>query len=324
MNVLWIKDGKKGHEKQVKVLLDEISKSIDIKIFEENYLIDSFARFIEIFDHATNYFMGGLRSHDLTILKYKKHNIDIVIGAGSNTYTRMLLIKKALKKDYSKNVNAISVLVPSFFQSEFDIICAPKHDSYKLSQKSNVIFFEGSIAEVSDQIPADNIGFMGIGGKNKHFIFNHKKLLQQIEYILSIYSNLQWSIFPSRRTPKEMIKELHALKSQYSNLKLCTNNIDETIKNATIKIVTQDSVNMVFECLSTKGQTYLFNMKYFKKNKIVNLMNGLLENQQVGYIEYSKMADGLNKIKMVNSNKHYEIFAEVEKVAYELIKKISK
>ena len=53
-------------------------------------------------------------------------------------------------------------------------------------------------------------------------------------------------------------------------------------------------------------------------------MNGLLENQQVGYIEYSKMADGLNKIKMVNSNKHYEIFAEVEKVAYELIKKISK
>ena len=32
-------------------------------------------------------------------------------------------------------------------------------------------------------------------------------------------------------------------------------------------------------------------------------MNGLLENQQVGYIEYSKMADGLNK-QMVNSNKH--------------------
>ena len=121
--------------------------------------------------------------------------------------------------------------------------------------------------------------------------------MQQIEYILSIYSNLQWSIFPSRRTPKEMIQKLHALKSQYSNLKLCTNNIDETIKNATIKIVTQDSVNMVFECLSTKGQTYLFNMKYFQKNKIVNLMNGLLENQQVGYIEYSKMADGLNKNK---------------------------
>ena len=71
MNIIWIKDGKKGHEKQVKVLLDEISKSIDIKIFEENYLIGSFDRFIEIFDHATNYFMDGLRSHDLTILKYK-------------------------------------------------------------------------------------------------------------------------------------------------------------------------------------------------------------------------------------------------------------
>ena len=37
MNILWIKDGKKGHEKQVKVLLDEISKNIEIKIFVEDY-----------------------------------------------------------------------------------------------------------------------------------------------------------------------------------------------------------------------------------------------------------------------------------------------
>ena len=35
MNILWIKDGKKGHEKQVKVLLDEISKNIDIKILKK-------------------------------------------------------------------------------------------------------------------------------------------------------------------------------------------------------------------------------------------------------------------------------------------------
>ena len=80
---------------------------------------------------------------------------------------------------------------------------------------------------------------------------------------------------------------------------------------------------MVFECLSTKGDTYLFNMKFFKKNKIVNLMHNLLENKQVGYVEYSKMVDGLHKIKMVNKNKHSEIFAEVEKLSYELIKRIS-
>jgi hypothetical protein len=40
-------------------------------------------------------------------------------------------------------------------------------------------------------------------------------------------------------------------------------------------------------------------------------------------VEYSKMVDGLHKMKMVNKNKHSEIFAEVEKVSFELLKRIS-
>ena len=49
-----------------------------------------------------------------------------------------------------------------------------------------------------------------------------------------------------------------------------------------------------------------------------------LENKQIGYIEYSQMVDGLQKMKMISSNKHYDVFAEVEKVAYQILKKISK
>ena len=41
------------------------------------------------------------------------------------------------------------------------------------------------------------------------------------------------------------------------------------IEKASIKVVTQDSVNMVYESLSTQGQTLIFNMKYIKMNKIV-------------------------------------------------------
>ena len=36
MNILWIKDNNVGHEKQVKVLLDELSKTRDIKIIQIN------------------------------------------------------------------------------------------------------------------------------------------------------------------------------------------------------------------------------------------------------------------------------------------------
>ena len=34
MNILWIKDGKLGHEKQVKALLEELSKEIQINVIE--------------------------------------------------------------------------------------------------------------------------------------------------------------------------------------------------------------------------------------------------------------------------------------------------
>ena len=324
MNILWIKDGKKGHEKQVKVLLDEISKNIEIKIFEEDYFISSSQKCLDVFDHATNYFMAGKENWPhLALLKYKKQDIDIVIGAGSNVYTRMVLIKKALKRDYSKNIKAISVLVPGFFQREFDIICAPSHDNHKLPNKRNIIFYKGSLAQVSDRQPDKELGFIGIGGENKHYIFDQKKILNQIEYVLSIHSNMHWALFTSRRTPKELIQKIKILKNKFSNLELAKNDIDEAIRNSAIKVVTQDSVNMVFECLSTKGDTYLFNMKFFKKNKIVNLMHNLLENKQVGYVEYSKMVDGLHKMKMINRNKYSEIFAEVEKVSFELLKRIS-
>ena len=35
MNILWISDGKKGHEKQVEILLNEISKTENIVIKKE-------------------------------------------------------------------------------------------------------------------------------------------------------------------------------------------------------------------------------------------------------------------------------------------------
>ncbi|MDA9248264.1 hypothetical protein N9P52_03865 [Gammaproteobacteria bacterium] len=52
MNILWIKDGKLGHEKQVKVLLDELSKTIDIKVYEEEYVIGPLQRYSEILTYA--------------------------------------------------------------------------------------------------------------------------------------------------------------------------------------------------------------------------------------------------------------------------------
>lgn len=325
MNILWIKDGKKGHEKQVSVLLEELNKTIEISVHEERitisklkkafFLIDYISSKLESF-FTTNYsLISGLTNNQRK--KFEEKKFDIVIGAGSGPHIQLLKYK------HEFNTKIISVLTPSFFKERYDLICSPAHDNNKFRNKDNVIFFNGSLARVSDENPVESIGFIGIGGKNKHFVFNQKKLCQQIEYAVSLYPNIDWKIFPSRRTPKYMLNVLNSLTLKYNNIRICKKDIDETIKNASIKIVTQDSINMVFECLSTKGETYLFNMKYFRKNKIVNLMKSLLENQQIGYIENSQIVDGLHKIKMIRGNKNYEVFAEVEKVAYQVLKRLS-
>jgi len=321
MNILWIKDGKLGHEKQVQALLEELSRTIDIKIYEENYHISSLKRFFDIFHHSTSYVFKKYDS--CKILKsYNQNDVHLVVGAGSNIHIRILLLKKALKDIYNKDIIAISILTPSLFKNEFDFICAPKHDEIKLSNYKNIVFFEGSIAKVSTQEPDDDIGLIGLGGTNKHFVFNEDDLIKQIEYILSLYPNKDWYLFSSRRTTELMISKINILSNSYSNLITTHQSFDEIIRRASIKFITQDSMNMVYESLSSKGQTLVFNMKYKNENKITKQIKKLLENKQIGYIENISMSDGLKKIKIQPQNPHYEVFAEVEKLSFKLADKL--
>ena len=110
----------------------------------------------------------------------------------------------------------------------------------------------------------------------------------------------------------------------YSNLVTTHQSFDEIIKRASIKFITQDSMNMVYESLSTKGQTFIFNMNHKNENKITKQIKKLLENKQIGYIENVSMSDGLKKIKTRPQNPHYEVFAEVEKISFQLIDKLRK
>ena len=126
--------------------------------------------------------------------------------------------------------------------------------------------------------------------------------------------------------PEELLKEfldrVHKLNKKIKKNKEVKINFDEIIKHASIKFITQDSMNMVYESLSTKGQTFVFNMKYKNENKITKQIKKLIENKQIGYIENIAMSDGLKKIKIQPQNPHYEVFAEVEKLSFQLAGKL--
>ena len=54
--------------------------------------------------------------------------------------------------------------------------------------------------------------------------------------------------------------------------------LDDYLLKAKLKFVTPDSVNMIFESLSSSGETYLFDMHYSKENKITRLIDEVKSN----------------------------------------------
>jgi len=302
MNVLWIKDNNIGHEKQVKVLLDELLKNHDLDI-EERSVKGSFpfCRYIN---------------------KVNKNYYDIIIGAGHKTYPFLL----NLKKNQKKQTKSIAILTPTFKKSNFDIICAPFHDKYKFNNLTNVIFFEGSLAKVSQDEPDQKIIMIALGGKNKHYEFEENHILSQIEYFLSLHPNKKCYIFNSRRTPTSMNTKIESLVNKNKAAIFChfqsqDKSFQEILHKSASRLITRDSVNMIYESLSCKGNTYLIDMKNNKdKNKVVKTVNELISSRKIGYVDCDQMIEGISKIKLNKQNVYNETYAEVEKVAYQINK----
>ena len=305
MNVLWIKDGNIGHEKQVRVLLDQLLKNKQLNIIERT-IRGIFPFFTYINDVEENYY-------------------DLIIGAGNKTYPLLLDTKK-----YQKNITkTVAVLTPSFKKDKFDIICAPYHDEHKLKDINNVIYFKGSLASVSLSEPEEKTILIAIGGKNKHYHFDQKHIISQIKYFISLHPDKDCYIYNSRRTPTKMNDEILSLKNNKNNIYFIdyknqqSSSFEHILHKASSKLITRDSMNMVFESLSCRGKTYLIDMRVKnKKSKVLNVINNLIKHNEVGSIEFDNPIDGISTMKLKTQNIYNDVFAEVEKVEYKLKKLI--
>ena len=244
----------------------------------------------------------------------------------SKAIQNFLKCKLNLKKNQKKLTKNIAILTPTFKKSNFDIICAPFHDKSKFNNLNNVIFFEGSLAKVSQDEPDQNIIMVALGGKNKHYEFEDNHILSQIEYFLSLHPNKKCYIFNSRRTPASMNSKIESLVDKNKTAIFCHfRNQDESFEKilhkSASRLITRDSVNMIYESLSCKGNTYLIDMKNNKdKNKVVKTINELISSRKIGYVDCDEMIEGISKMKLNKQNVYNETYAEVEKVAYQLNK----
>ena len=304
MKICWFKDSKIGHEKQVHAILDNLALTQDLLI-EEIYISNPV--WLELFLY-------------LLKIKPKQDSIpDIIIGAGSKTTIPMLRYKIESK------TKVISVMKPQFFESKFDLIVAPRHD-YKVVP-DNVFTYFGSIAKVNINPELENIGLIVIGGVNKHYNFDDDYLISQINFVISLFPNISWIVFNSRRTPNsfnERIKQ-HTSIGKFIDVNENFEPLNDYLLKAKFKFVTPDSVNMIFESLSSSGETYLFDMHSPRENKITKLIDEVKSNKYAGFLEEKYLENSEVKIMSLKKpNTHHETLREVEKVVYEIEKGFKK
>ena len=255
MNVYWFQDLKTGHLKQVQALLDQLKKEIELSITPINYS-----------NHE------GFS--DMLANENQLDGPSILIGAGHDVYSKILQAKKYLKKYTSKDIFSIAVLRPSYKLNSFDLIIAPEHDFRRRRLPKNVIPFQGSLAAISHNPVDENKVIIAIGGPSKHYKFDEGILLKQLHYILSVHPKHEFKIYNSRRTPDALNLKLIGGMNNYPNVQFIDLNSAESdtfqdnLNKSSLKFVTPDSSNLVFEALSAKGQTYLIQIESPKYRRI--------------------------------------------------------
>ena len=320
MHIYWFKDSITGHLKQVDALLNQLKQEL---IFSLTSIDCS----------KTETTLKGFKSI-FSKLAETDQSI-ILIGAGHKVYSRILKSQKYLKKNYGKHVTSIAILRPTYEVNSFDLICAPKHDFHKRRLPKNVITFQGSLASPSHTPVNKNQAIIAIGGLSKHYKFDKEILIKQLHYILSEYPNYEFKIFNSRRTPDVINFKIKQELNQYSNANFIdldspgSDTFQDSLNQSALKFVTPDSSNLVFEALSAHGKTYLIQIedpKYrriFGTKKIRESMNELVDLKRVGLVSIIKKKGDTNISKIENPSAHFEPLAEVEKIAFSIIKFIN-
>jgi mitochondrial fission protein ELM1 len=202
---------------------------------------------------------------------------DIIIGAGHATHLPLICAKLI------RGGKTIVIMKPSMPPSWFDICLIPEHDAVK--NRNNVVSIVGALTTIRSCIKKDpDKGLIMIGGPSKHYNWNEITLINQIKQICST-SSIKWFLTDSRRTPASTKKILLELGQEDFTFRSYTNTsrewLEEQLQTSSVAWVTEDSVSMISEALSSGSTVGLLSVPVKKHGRISNAIELLLKSNLV-------------------------------------------
>ncbi len=275
LRVVALLDGRPGHEKQTKGILQALQAEIEVEIQE--IIVDPVTP-ISLLRQLLLLFLPGKGWSDPRI-----EDADLLLGTGSRTHLPLLLFKKR----YSTPA-VICMSPPFFIRGRFDLCFVPEHD--EVEEQHNIVHTVGAPNCSSNKNRHQkDCGLILLGGVDfKSHLWESRKISTMVRMIDQKETSQHWTISSSPRTPRETVELMREVADDFANVTFFDYKetqqgwIETQYDKSRVVWVTSDSISMIYEALTAGCKVGIIPMQWkktnskFKKNEDLLLKKGLV------------------------------------------------
>lgn len=265
LHIIILSDGKPGHENQSYGLAEAIGRirPVEISIIRLAGLKGPFSRI----RHAWRE-LGKLPAPQL------------LLGAGHAVHPALLALSR------KSGAPCVVLMKPSLPPSFFDLCLVPEHDLENRQPPANVIPTKGALNRVPPSTVAHRSGnLILLGGPSSSHGWDGEAVSSALEAIVAASSGEEWTITDSRRTPEG---QLSAIAARIPGLQVYPHTgtgrdwLPTRLSSASVAWVTEESISMIYEALSSGAKVGLLPVPSLKKAGRV--ARGIARLAEAGYV----------------------------------------
>lgn len=273
INILIISDGKPGHYNQSLGLAEAMQRLHGAEVSIE-----------QISPLGKGQSLGlllGLKK--LPSVCPQAIKADYIIAAGHRCHLSLLALSRA------SNAKSVLMMKPSWPLSWFDYCVIPEHDG--LLGSDRVLVTKGAVNRIVYRGEKKSLQLILLGGPSKHFKWDEDLVVSQLQQITQVQATQEWQLVTSRRTPVEFVLRL---QEEFDGLKLVqpvdvdSNWLASQLPLASHCWVSQDSMSMIYECLTAQAELGLIKLPLAAGDKPNKVSLGVQQLVTEGFI-----ADGI-------------------------------
>ncbi|MBT6275945.1 MAG: nucleoside-diphosphate sugar epimerase [Chromatiales bacterium] len=203
----------------------------------------------------------GWKAFDSTRVARNIPNPTLIIGAGRRTH-HLMLMAQALYGG-----RTVVMMRPSPSPEKFDLCLIPAHDHPALT--SNILVTQGALNIIQPRSArTDSTAMVLLGGPSRHYDWLDKEIAHQVDTVVARTPTHRWTICDSPRTPERT----QALLRSHQNYVHWSDEgpgwLAEQLPLANPIWVTEDSVSMVYEALSTGAAVGILGVARRRRSRV--------------------------------------------------------